>query len=450
MEKTVDLERLTNLAKRRGFVYPTAEIYGGLSAIYDFGPLGVLLKNNIRQEWWKRFVQMKTDIVAVDSAVITKREVLQASGHEESFTDPMVECKVCNERFRADQEIPPASDHVHELTEAKRFHLMFKTHVGPTEETGSIAYLRPETAQGMFTNFKTILDTARVKIPFGIAQVGRSFRNEITTGEWLFRLREFEIAEIEYFVKPGEDEKWFDAWLKEWEKFFLDLGLSKENLKRHEHPKDTLAHYSKRTVDLRFHFSQGWKELAGVANRTDYDLKNHQEKSGKDLRYFDEKDGTKYLPYVIEPTMGLERAMFAFLADAYKEYKGGRGEKKGSSPKASEDKESEGGVETVLHLHPRLTPIKAAVFPLVNKEKLPNIAQDIVKELKEHYFVQYDDSGSIGRRYRRQDEIGTPFCVTVDFESQKKKTVTVRDRDSMKQERVAISELRGYFVEKLA
>lgn len=434
----VTLEKVINLAKRRGFVFPSTEIYGGLGAIYDFGPLGVLLKNNIRQEWWKRFVQERSDVVGVDTAVITKREVLQASGHESSFTDPLVECKMCHQRFRSDEDIPEAGDHKHEFTEPKKFHLMFKTHVGPTEGEASLAYLRPETAQGMFTNFKNVLDTSRVKIPFGIAQVGKSFRNEITTGEWLFRLREFEIAEIEYFVKPGTDEKFFDEWLKEWQSFFVDLGLSKENIKHHEHHKDTLAHYSKRTVDLQYKYPQGWKELAGVANRTDYDLANHQEKSGKDLTYFDEKDGTKYLPYVIEPTMGLERAMFAFLSDAYKEYPGGRG--KGGV---------EEGNEVVLHLHPRLSPIKAAIFPLVNKEKLPAIAQEIADELRQSWFVQYDDSGSIGRRYRRQDEIGTPFCVTVDFETQKEKTVTIRDRDSMGQDRVPIKELAAIVRKRL-
>ncbi len=437
-KREVSLESIANLAKRRGFVMPSADIYGGLSAIYDFGPLGVLLKNNIRNEWWKRFVQQRSDVFGLDSAVVTKKEILQASGHEESFTDPLVECKICHERFRADQEIPAIKDHKHDLTEPKKFHLMFKTHVGSTEGVASLAYLRPETAQGIFTNFKMILDTSRVKVPFGIAQVGKSFRNEITTGEWLFRLREFEIAEVEYFVRPGTDEKYFDQWLKEWEEFYVDLGLSPSNIKHHKHPKDTLAHYSKRTIDLQYKYPQGWKELAGVANRTDYDLSQHQSASGKDLSYFDEKDGAKYLPYVIEPTMGLERAMFAFMADAYREYLGGRG--KGGA---------EEGNEVVLHLNPRLAPIKAAIFPLVNKEKLPEIARDIAGGLRKHMFVQYDESGSIGRRYRRQDEIGTPFCVTVDFNTPKKKTVTVRDRDSMKQEWVKISELEEYLAKKL-
>lgn len=436
-EQDVTLEQIVNLAKRRGFVVPTAEIYGGLGAIYDFGPLGVLLKNNIRNEWWRRFVQERSDVVGIESAVITRREVLQASGHEASFTDPLVECTICHQRFRADGEIPKAADHTHKLTAPKTFHLMFKTHVGPIEHDASLAYLRPETAQGMFTNFKAILDTARVKIPFGIAQVGKSFRNEITTGEWLFRLREFEIAEIEFFVKPGTDERWFETWVKEWEKFFFDLGIRRSNLKRHEHPQKTLAHYSKRTVDLTYQFPIGWKELAGVANRTDYDLSQHEKMSGKDLSYFDESTGKRYIPYVVEPTMGLERAMFAFLADAYVEVKGGRSE------------EAEGGREVVLRLHPKLAPIKAAVFPLVNKEKLPDIALDIADDLRKYWFVQYDESGSIGRRYRRQDEIGTPFCITVDFDTPKKKTVTFRDRDTMKQERVPIKTLVDHLEKKL-
>ena len=437
------LDKLVNLAKRRGFVYPTADIYGGLGAIYDFGPLGVLLRGNIRREWWRRFVQERTDIVAVESAVITKREVLQASGHEASFTDPLVECKICHERFRADQEIPPAKDHRHDLTKPRQFQLMFKTFVGPTEEEGSLAYLRPETAQGMFTQFKNVLDTARVKVPFGIAQIGKSFRNEITTGEWLFRLREFEIAEIEYFVRPGTDEEWFERWLADWERFFVDLGLGREKLTRYEHPKRSLAHYSKRTVDLLYDYPIGRKELAGVANRTDYDLSRHQQKSGKDLTYFDEADGTKYIPFVIEPTMGIERAMFAFLADAYREYPGGRSS---SSDQASAQ---EGQPEIVLHLHPRLAPITVAVFPLVNKDKLPAIAQEIAKEMRRDFHVQYDETGSIGRRYRRQDEIGTPWCVTVDFETLKEKTVTVRDRDSMEQQRLKIDELTTWLADQL-
>jgi glycyl-tRNA synthetase len=434
----VTLEKLTNLAKRRGFVFSSSELYGGIGAIYDFGPLGVLLKNNIKNEWWRRFVTERDDVVGIESAVITKREVLKASGHETSFSDPLVECAICHERFRADETTPPGKGHAHKLSKPRQFHLMFSTKVGPVEVDAEPAYLRPETAQGMFTNFKTILETSRVKVPFGIAQVGKSFRNEITTGEWLFRLREFEIAEIEYFVKPGEDDKWFDRWLKDWEKFFTDLGIAKKNLKKKEYPKNELAHYSKRTVDLFYNYPVGWKELAAVANRTDYDLSSHQKASGKDLSYFDEASGKKYIPFVIEPTLGIERAMFAFLADAYKEYPGGR------------SKGGEGEAEIVLHLHPRLAPIKVAVLPLVHKDGLEKQARDIFTDLKSLGSVQYDESGSIGRRYRRQDEVGTPWCITVDYETKKDKKVTVRDRDTMKQERVKITELKADLSQKLS
>lgn len=436
--RTDKMDRIVNLAKRRGFVFPASEIYDSPGAIYDFGPLGVLLKNNIKAAWWQRFVQRREDIVPIDTAIITRREVLAASGHETSFTDPLVECRICHQRFRADEEIPPAGDHEHELTEPKQFNLMFKTSLGPTEEGSILAYLRPETAQGMFTNFGSILDTARVKVPFGIAQIGKSFRNEITTGRWLFRLREFEIAEIEYFVKPGTDEGWFATWLQEWEAFFTDLGVAAENLRRYEHPKESLAHYSKRTVDLQYDFPYGWNELAGVANRSDYDLQQHQRLSGRDLTYFDEGEGRKYHPYVIEPTMGIERAMLAFLVDAYREYPGGRAQR-------GEDRE----LESVLHLDPRLAPITVAVLPLVRRERLPDIAREITAELRGAWFVHYDENGSIGRRYRRYDEIGTPWCVTVDSQTQRDETVTVRDRDSMGQERVRITELKGYIAPRL-
>lgn len=432
------MDRIVNLAKRRGLVFPAAEIYGSPGAIYDFGPLGVLLKNNIRAEWWRRFVQEREDILGIESAIITRREVLQASGHEQSFNDPLVECRICHQRFRADEEIPAADDHAHDLTEPRQFNLMFRTYLGPTEESAALAYLRPETAQGMFTNFKNILDTARVKMPFGLAQVGKSFRNEITTGKWLFRLREFEIAEIEYFVKPGTDVEWFDRWVQEWEQFFVDFGLSRENLRRYAHPPEALAHYSKATIDLQYHYPFGWSELAGIANRTDYDLRQHQELSGKDLGYYDEAEGHKYLPFVVEPTVSLERAMLAFLTEAYREYPGGRaGREEGRE------------VESVLHLHPRLAPMTVAVLPLVRRERMPDIARQIVADLRGSWFVEYDESGSIGRRYRRYDEIGTPWCVTVDSQTQQDGTVTVRDRDSMAQERVKMTELKEFIAPKL-
>jgi glycyl-tRNA synthetase len=432
------LDRLATLAKRRGFVFPSAEIYGSPGAIYDFGPLGTLMRQNVRREWWRRFVQERADMVGIESAIITKREVLAASGHEQSFTDPLVECRICHERFRTDEEIPAASDHTHDLTEPKQFNLMFKTHLGPTEEGASLAYLRPETAQGMFTNFKNVLDTARVKVPFGIAQIGKSFRNEITTGKWIFRLREFEIAEIEYFVKPGNDEEWFRVWLEAWEAFFVDMGLTRDRMRRFEHPPETLAHYSKRTVDLQYEFPFGWAELAGVANRTDYDLRQHQEASGRDLTYFDESDGSKYHPYVIEPTVSIERAMLVFMVDAYREYPGGRA-----------GREDGREVETVLHLHPRLAPITAAVLPLVKRERMPELAREIERDLRRTWFVTYDENGTVGRRYRRYDEIGTPWCITVDSQTQQDGTVTVRDRDSMAQDRVPMADLRDYLGQKL-
>ena len=435
----VNLESLTNLAKRRGFAYPSQELYGGLGAVYDFGPLGTMLKNNIRAAWVKRFVQERDDMVLVDTAVLTRQDVLHASGHEQSFSDPLVECTVCHLRFRSDEKIPEAKDHEHKLAQAKQFNLMFATHVGATKEAGSLAYLRPETAQGMFVNFKQILDTTRTKVPFGIAQVGKSFRNEITTGEFLFRLREFEIAELEYFVKPGTQDKEFKYWIEQWEQFFTDYGIKKENLKQFEHPKETRAHYSLGTVDLEYQFPMGWKELAGIANRGDYDLVQHEKATGTTLQFFDEVEKKAYRPFVIEPTMGIERAFLAFMCEAYKEYPAGRGAKEGEK----------GEQEIVLHLDPRLAPYKAAVFPLVKKEKLPEIAQKLTQELRKQWFVQYDESGSIGRRYRRADEIGIPWCITVDFETQKDEAVTIRDRETMQQERVKLNKISDWIAKKL-
>jgi len=433
------MEQIVSLAKRRGFVWPSSEIYGGLSAVWDYGPLGKEMKKNIKALWEQRFIYERDDIIAIESAELTRREVLQASGHEEQFVDPMVDCKICKERFRADEPIPKANDHIHQLTKPRQFNLMFKTHAGPAEDASSLVYLRPETAQGMFTNFKTIVDTQRVKVPFGIAQIGKSFRNEITTGDFTFRSREFEIAEIEYFVKPGTDEQWFKKWVGEWEQFFLDCGLKKQNLKLRAHPKKSLAHYSKATTDIVYQFPFGWQELAGVANRTDYDLKRHEQYSGKDLKYFDEESKQKYLPYVIEPTLGVERLLLALLVDGYDEIKSG------NSEQGTVNREK----EYVLRLNPKIAPVKVAVFPLVNKDKLPAIAKEIYSELKQHWNVQYDDAGSIGRRYRRVDEIGCPFAVTVDFETLKDNTVTIRDRDSMKQERVKIKALNDLLTKRL-
>lgn len=440
------LEKIVSWAKRRGFVMPGSEIYGGISGIYDFGPYGTVLKNNIKKLWWKRFIEDRDDIVGIESAIIMNRKVWQASGHEAGFVDELVECKKCHQRFKADDlpENKCQSGGDHELTEAKNFNPMFKTHVGVIESDESMTYLRPETAQGMFTNFKQVMEVSRKKLPFGIAQVGKSFRNEINTKDFIFRVREFEIAEIEYFVKPGEDEKTFDEWLKEWEAFVLSLGIKKENIKNYEHPKESLCHYSKRTVDIEYNYPFGWKELTGLANRTDFDLKSHQDASGKDLSYFDEETKQKILPYVIEPTLGIERLMLAVICDAFEEVQGGRGVDK-SDPSTSAQDDADAS-EVVLHLDPKIAPVKIAVLPLV--KKLSEKGREIYKDLKTCWGdIEFDESGSIGRRYRRQDEIGTPYCVTTDFEEDGK--VTVRDRDTMKQERVEVKDLKNYLFGKL-
>jgi glycyl-tRNA synthetase len=437
------MEEIVSLCKRRGFVYQSSEIYGGVEALWDYGPLGALLKNNIRNEWLRRFVQEREDIVLLDGTVIMHPKTWEASGHLESFTDPLIECKKCHSRFREDQltkkECPQCGNK--DFTPARQFNLMFKTFLGPVEDKAHAGYLRPESAQSIFADFKLIQESMRLKVPFGIAQTGRCFRNEITTGNFTFRSREFDIAEIEYFVEPGKDEKQFDIWLDNWEKFFLRLGLKKENLRRYEHPKKSLSHYSKRTVDIEYKFPFGWAELAGVANRTDYDLKRHSQFSGKDLEYFDEETKKKYYPYVIEPTMGLERALLAVLCEAYTKIKGGR----------TKTTEATKEIEVVLKLDKKITPIKVAVLPLVkNKPELVKKAKEVFGLLKPHFMAQYDEVGSIGRRYRRQDEIGTLFAVTVDFDSLEKNDVTVRDRDTMSQERIKISDLTQFLSGKLS
>lgn len=430
------MDELVSLAKRRGFVNQSAEIYGGLQSSWDYGPLGSLMRLNIKREWLKRFVYRRSDIVPIESTLLTKREVLQASGHEAGFTDPLVECKVCHERFRADKEIPEAKDHEHQLTEAKQFNLMFKTTLGSVEEEGSLAYLRPETAQGMFVNFRFVQDSMRMKLPFGIAQIGKAFRNEITLGHFIFRTLEFEQAEIEYFVMPVEADKYFENWVSEWQSFFAEMGIAGDRVRLRPHEKDELAHYAKAATDIEYKFHFGWSELAGVANRTDYDLKQHIEHSGKDLTWFNEETKEKVVPYVIEPTLGVDRLFMALLVQAYHVSDGEDGRKEG---------------EVVLKLHPRLAPVTVAVFPLVKKEGLPELAHEVVAKLREQEvdFIQYDESGSIGRRYRRQDEIGTPYCITVDFESKEDNSVTVRHRDSLKQERVKIDQLAAYLQELL-
>jgi len=449
------MEKIVSLCKRRGFVYPSAEIYGGTGAVWDFGPLGVLLKNNIKAEWWRSLVRERDNVVGLESAILTKREVLQASGHEKGFTDPLIECKICHERFRADHEhlIEEHFKKSHRdkeikgnLTDAKSFNLMFKTYMGPVDNEKNLAYLRPETAQGIFVNFKSILETSRVKMPFGIAQIGKSFRNEITPGNFIFRTREFEQMEMEYFVSPEAAPAEYKKWIEERKKWYLDLGIKSDNLRLRAHASEELAHYAAAATDIEYQFSFGWSELEGIANRQDYDLRCHAEKSGRDLQYFDEETGKKYFPFVIEPAAGVDRAALAFIADAYEEKSEARSTKHETNynVKNSSDR-SEG--EVVLHLNPKLAPIKVAVFPLVKKDKLPEMARDIYNGLKKQYFVAYDEAGSVGRRYRRQDEIGTPWCVTVDFDSLKDNAVTLRDRDTMKQERVKIDDI-GRIIEK--
>lgn len=428
------MEKIVSLCKRRGFVFPGSEIYGGLANSYDYGPLGAELFNNLRNAWWKSFVWQRDDIVGTRGPIIMNPKVWEASGHIKNFTDPLVECKICHARLRSDK---PADIAEHEKkhkekvewTDPKNFNLLFKTFIGPTEDKISEVYLRGETAQTMFTDFKLISDSMRRKLPFGIAQIGRSFRNEITTGNFIFRMKEFTIAEFEYFVKPGEDDKAFAELLLYQQKFFTDgLGIKKENIKEVDLPKDELAHYSKRTVDTYYNFPFGWDEMAGIANRTDFDLKNHISMSGENLSYKDEELKEEFVPYVIEPTFGLDRIMLAVLADAYAE---------------EEDR-------VVLKLKPALAPYKVAVFPLLkNKPELVEKATEIYHELKKHFNAAFDDRGNIGKRYYSQDEIGTPFCVTVDFDTLENGDVTVRDRDTMKQERIKIFELVQFLNGKL-
>lgn len=436
------MERIVSLCKRRGFIFSGSEIYGGLAGTWDYGPLGVELKNNVKRAWWKKMVQERHDVVGLDSSILMNAEVWKASGHVAHFTDPLVDCKKCKKRFRADKVGDKCPECGGELTEIRQFNLLFQTFVGPVQDEAAKTYLRPETCQGIFTNFENVLNSSRMKIPFGIAQIGKAFRNEITPGNFIFRSREFEQMELEFFVKPGEDDKWHDYWKKERLKWYLDLGIKKENLRLRDYEKQELAHYSKATTDIEYAFpfaKDGWDELEGIANRTDFDLKNHAKASGRDLGYYDEQTKEKYIPYVIEPSAGVDRATLAFLLDAYEEIKGGRT----TTTKATKE------VEVVLRLHKDLAPIKVAVLPLSKKEPLIRMAHEIVNQLCKYWVVQYDEVASIGRRYRRQDEIGTPYCITVDFESLEDKAVTVRDRDTMKQDRISVNELISYFQNNL-
>jgi glycyl-tRNA synthetase len=429
----VDMEKIVSLCRRRGFIFPSSEIYGGLNSCWDYGPLGVELKRNVKDAWWRTMIRERDDVVGMDTSILMHPRVWEASGHLVNFTDPLVECKVCHHRFRADHlKEPRCPDCGGELTEARQFNMMFKTFMGPVEDGASVVYLRPETCQGIFVNFENVLGTTRKRIPFGIAQTGKSFRNEITTGNFIFRSREFEQMEFEYFVKPGTDEKWFDYWLDECLSWYKGLGIKPEHLSLHEHAKKDLSHYSRRTVDIMYLFPQGWDELQGIANRGDFDLTQHAKFSGKELKYFDEETKEHYVPYIIEPSAGVDRSVLAFLCEAYSE---------------EPDKDE---TRVVLHLHSALAPYKAAVLPLSRKEPLVKMASEIYAGLRKGQSTTYDDAQSVGRRYRRQDEIGTPYCVTIDFQSLEDNQVTVRDRDSMNQIRVPIAELQKTLTAKLS
>jgi glycyl-tRNA synthetase len=452
------VDAVVNLSKRRGFVYPCSEIYGGTRSAWDYGPLGVELKENVRRQWWRSMVQGRDDVVGLDSAVILAPKVWEASGHLEAFVDPLTECTSCHKRFREDHLIEayeakhkrapegglagincPNCGVKGQFTEPRNFNGLLSTHLGPVQDDSSLHYLRPETAQGIFINYANVAGTARKKPPFGIGQVGKSFRNEITPGNFIFRTREFEQMEMEFFVKPGTDEEWHEYWLQERWNWYLDLGLSADNLRFFEHPKEKLSHYSKRTVDIEYKFNFGgseFAELEGIANRTDFDLKTHSEHSGVDLSYFDQEAGERWFPYVIEPAAGLTRAVLAFLLEAYDE---------------DEAPNAKGGVDkrTVMRFDKRLAPTKVAVLPLSRNADLTPKAKDLATELRKSWNVEFDDAGAIGRRYRRQDEIGTPYCVTVDFDTLDDQAVTVRDRDTMAQERIGLDALPGWLAQRL-
>lgn len=451
------------LAKSRGFIYPGSEIYGGLANTWDYGPLGVELKNNVKKAWWQKFIKESPYNVGVDCAILMNPQAWVASGHVGGFNDPLMDCKACKERFRADQliedyakqkdialegavdawsnqqmmtfieekAIPCPSCGKHDFTDIRQFNLMFKTFQGVTEDTQNTVYLRPETAQGIFVNFKNVQRTARKKIPFGIGQIGKSFRNEITPGNFTFRTREFEQMELEFFCEPGTDLEWFDYWKNNCQEFLISLAIDPANMRVRDHDAEELSHYSNATSDIEYAFPFGWGELWGIADRTDYDLKQHQEHSGQDMTYFDDSQQKKYLPYCIEPSLGADRLTLAFLCEAY-----------------DEETLDNGEVRTVLHFHPVLAPVQVAVLPL--SKKLSEPAEALAAQLRKQYQVEFDDRSSIGKRYRRQDEIGTPYCITYDFDSQDDGAVTVRDRDSMKQERISINDLKAYFEKKFA
>ncbi len=437
------MDEITSLAKRRGIAFQSSEIYGGLRSSWDYGPLGAELRRNIRAAWWRSMVQLRDDIVGLEASIIMSPRVWEASGHVTTFHDPLVECLGCHQRFREDH-LTPNDDGVTvcpncgngTFTEPKQFNLMFKTHMGPVEADDTLAYLRPETAQGMFVDFSQVQTASRKKLPFGIAQIGRSFRNEITPGNFIFRTREFEQMEMEYFVAPGADEEWFTYWVSERHRWYLDLGVHPEKLRLRPHEPEELAHYAKAATDVEYEFPFGWQEVEGIANRTDYDLKAHMEASGEDLTYFDQEKEERFVPFVVEPAVGVDRLLLTFLMDAYR---------------SEEAPTAKGGTEkrTYLALHKDLAPIKVAVLPLSRNEQLVPTAREVFDIVKPEWMCDYDDAGSIGRRYRRQDEVGTPFCVTVDFDTIEDRAVTVRERDSMTQERIAVTNLVAYLSERL-
>jgi glycyl-tRNA synthetase len=435
------MDKLVSLCKRRGFVFQSSEVYGGLGSVWDYGPLGVELKKNIKDRWWHAMVHARDDIEGLDAAILMHPKVWEASGHVEGFTDPLVDCRTCKARFRADQltdshcpqkpSKKPGEHTTCDLTEPRLFNLMFKTFMGPVEEQAAVIFLRPETAQGIYVNYLNVLNSSRQRIPFGIAQIGKAFRNEITPGNFIFRTREFEQMEMQFFVKPGTDEEWFERWRGLRMAWHHELGLSPERLRWHQHGPTELAHYARNAYDVEYEFPFGWHEIEGIHNRTDFDLKRHQEHSGKKLEYFEQASGDRYLPFIVETSAGADRIMLTVLTDGYHE------------------EEVEGETRVVLRLHPAIAPIKAAVLPLVNKDRMPETATELYNDIRKHLRAFYDDSGAIGRRYRRMDEVGTPFCITIDGQTAADGQVTIRQRDSMAQDRVALGSVLGYLRERL-
>ncbi len=438
MARLESFEKLVSLSKRRGFIFQSSEIYGGINACYDYGPLGVELKRNVKQMWWNAMTREHDNIVGLDAAILMHPKVWEASGHVAGFSDPLVDCKSCKTRFREDA-LPEENMNSHEcpkcggeLTESRQFNLMFKTQMGAVEDTSSTIYLRPETAQGIFVNFTNVVDTSRMQIPFGIAQIGKAFRNEITPGNFIFRTREFEQMEMQFFVKPEEADLWFETWKERRKAFYDTIGIDQSRLRFHEHGPNELAHYARAAFDVEYDFPIGWSELEGIHNRSDFDLRQHEEHSGKKMSYLDPQTNERYLPFIIETSAGCDRTTLALMCEAYEE-------------ETLED----GSVRTVMHFHPRIAPIKVAILPLVKKGGLSELASEVKDDLKRHFNVFYDEKGAIGRRYRRMDEAGTPYCVTIDFDTLEDKAVTVRDRDSMEQIRVPLAELQGWLAHRI-